>query len=459
MSAYVGSEEYIDFVEKVNKYYELKSKYENSISQKKQHIKKTAKVNGLSKKDTRDMFRKFTPNCISCNRSVGCIFEKKKKDKNFHLLATCGSKLEPCKLNIDINMGNIMHVLTEKRNEERDMDRYINDIIITKNEELFGFISEEDAIKKFEKLNNELNSATGYYNEILESYIEVVHNKTKQDEVKSLTQLLNTQVVSIKNNIEEYVKTNKKQYVKDAIELYVTDMADTIHKLNNTKYNDMRVEYSPVTKEYTLIQKSVNEQAFMLHGDYEVVNYEIGKQDPNNKKKNTDAQSALSDNIVDMSARDIGNESDIEEELDTSNKINATSQKVSNTSDSEPYVPASTPVSAENNDIEDDGEDENDEPDDISDVSSDASPVDYKPSLIIGENIDSNSDSFIPPPPPLEDASSESIQYQIGTPDVSPNTPPFSPSTPPVPPQDSNLQSVPLAEANSDESEKYSPLD
>ena len=453
-----GSEEYIDFVEKVNKYYELKSKYENSISQKKQHIKKTAKVNGLSKKDTRDMFRKFTPDCISCNRKVGCMFEKKKIDKKFHLLANCGSKLEPCKLNIDINMGDIMHVITEKRNEERDIDRYINEIIITKNEELFGFITEEDAIKKFEKLNDDLNSTTGYYNEILQTYIEIVHNKTKQDELKALTQLLNTQVVSIKNNIEEYVKTNKKQYVKDAIELYVTDMADTIHKLNNTKYNDMRVEYSPVTKEYTLIQKSVNEQAFMLHGDYEVVNYEIGKQDPNNKKKSTDAQSALSDNIVDMSARDIGNESDVEE-LDTSSKINVTSQNVSNTSDSEPYVPASTPSFTENNNIEDDGENEDDVPDDISDVSSDASSVEYKPSLVIGENIDSNSDSFIPPPPPLEDASSESIQYQLGTPDVSPETPPFPSSTIPVPSPDSNLQPIPLEQGKSDESEKYSPLD
>uniref|UniRef100_A0A6C0FIW9 Uncharacterized protein n=1 Tax=viral metagenome TaxID=1070528 RepID=A0A6C0FIW9_9ZZZZ len=456
MSAYIGSEEYIDFVEKVNKYYELKSKYENFISQKKQHIKKTAKVSGLSKKDTRDMFRKFTPDCVSCNRKVGCVFEKKKKDGAFHLLATCGSKLEPCKLNIDINTGNIMHVLVEKRKEEEDMDKYINEIIITKNEELFGFITEEDAVKKFEYLNNELNSSAGYYNEILQSYISVVHNKTRQDELKSLSQLLNTQVISIKNNINEYVKTNRKQYVKDAIELYVTDMAETIHKINNTKYKDMRVEYSPVTKEYTLIQKRFNEQDFALHGDYEVLKYEIGKPDIN-KKKSTDAQSALADNIVDMSARDVGNESDVEEEVETSNKINKVSQNIGATSDSEPYVPAPTPPSSEK-EIDDEDEDENNIADDISDVSSDASSVEYKPPLVIGENIDSSSDSFIPPPPPMEDESSESVQYQIGTPDVTPNTPPLSPSTPPVPPPENINQTASLPDAKSDESEKYSPL-
>ena len=105
-----------------------------------------------------------------------------------------------------------------------------------------------------------LNSSAGYYNEILQSYIDVVHNKTKQDEVKALKQLLNTQITSIKKNMDEFVKTNRKQYVKDAIELYVTDMAETIHKLNNTKYSEMRVDYSPVTKEYTLIQKSFTDQ-------------------------------------------------------------------------------------------------------------------------------------------------------------------------------------------------------
>ena len=43
-----------------------------------------------------------------------------------------------------------------------------------------------------------------------------------------------------------------------------------------------------------------------------------------------------------MSARDIGNESDVEEELETSNKINKGSQNIVATSDSEPYVPAPT---------------------------------------------------------------------------------------------------------------------
>ena len=58
----------------------------------------------------------------------------------------------------------------------------------------------------------------------------------------------------------------------------------------------------------------------------------------------------------------------------------------------------------------------------------------------------------------MEDESSESVQYQIGTPDVTPNTPPLSPSTPPVPPPENINQTASLPDAKSDESEKYSPL-
>jgi hypothetical protein len=433
-------EKKLEFDEKLNKYYELKAKYENSISHKKQQIKKSAKVNGLSKKDTRDMFRKFTPDCVSCSRKVGSIFEKKKIDTSFHLLAKCGSKLEPCKLNIDLNMGDIMYTLKEKRKEEESIDKYVKDIIITKNDELFGFIKEEDAIKKFEELNNELNSAAGYYAEILEAYLSVTNNKENEEELKSLSQLLNTQIISIKKNMEDFVKTNRKQYIKDAIELYVTDMASTIHSINNLKYREMRLDFSPVTKEYILIQKKFTEEDFMLYDNYEVVSYEIGKQDDSAKNKRNDKQSALSDNIIDMSARDVNNESDVEEELSTSNKI-ITETKKADTSESEPYVPASTPVSQGEDDEEDEDENEREDeetdelPDNVSDVSSDTSSIEDKPLLVLGENIDSTSDSFIPPPPPLEESSKQSEdseQYVIGTPDIEPRTPPYAPSEAPI---------------------------
>ena len=59
--------------ETLNKYYNLKSSYETKKTEKKKEIKKL----GLSKKEMRDMYRKFTPKCISCNRAVGSLFETK----------------------------------------------------------------------------------------------------------------------------------------------------------------------------------------------------------------------------------------------------------------------------------------------------------------------------------------------------------------------------------------------
>ena len=72
-------EERFDFGEKVNKYYELKSIYEDTIQEKKKKIKKNGTILRWSKKELADAFQKYTPKCVSCFRDVGSAFEKKRK--------------------------------------------------------------------------------------------------------------------------------------------------------------------------------------------------------------------------------------------------------------------------------------------------------------------------------------------------------------------------------------------
>ena len=51
-------EERVDFGEKVNKYYELKSIYEDTIQEKKKKIKKNGTILRWSKKELADAFQK-----------------------------------------------------------------------------------------------------------------------------------------------------------------------------------------------------------------------------------------------------------------------------------------------------------------------------------------------------------------------------------------------------------------
>ena len=101
-------EKYTEFNEKVNKYYELKSIYEEAIQDKKKKIKKNGLALRSSKKEIADAFQKYTPKCVSCSRDVGSVFDKKKIDGVYHLIAVCGSTEQPCQLNINIKMGDIM---------------------------------------------------------------------------------------------------------------------------------------------------------------------------------------------------------------------------------------------------------------------------------------------------------------------------------------------------------------
>ena len=127
-----------EFTEKVNKYYEYKSIYEEGIRDKKRKIKKKSKENNLSKKETLVEMQKYVPNCISCKRAVGTDFDKKRIDGVYHLTAKCGDNNSPCKLNFDINQGDVIDIEKDKREDEEKMNQYVQKIIIVKNDELFG---------------------------------------------------------------------------------------------------------------------------------------------------------------------------------------------------------------------------------------------------------------------------------------------------------------------------------
>ena len=61
-------------------------------------------------------------------------------------------------------------------------------------------------------------------------------------------------------------------------------MANIINVLNNTKYDEMRVEYNIENKEYILIQKKIHSNKFILPGDNEIKKFIIGKyEEPSDK--------------------------------------------------------------------------------------------------------------------------------------------------------------------------------
>ena len=123
---------------------------------------------------------------MSCSRDVGSVFDKKKIDGVYHLIAVCGSTEQPCQLNIDIKMGDIMDLYKMKKTNEKMIKQYIDEIIIIKNDELFGFIDEDAAVEKWSAVNEKLDEEIDEYREGLTSYLQKLNNSENMPLIKEI---------------------------------------------------------------------------------------------------------------------------------------------------------------------------------------------------------------------------------------------------------------------------------
>lgn len=400
-------EKYTEFNEKVNKYYELKSIYEEAIQDKKKKIKKNGLALRSSKKEIADAFQKYTPKCVSCSRDVGSVFNKKKIDGVYHLIAVCGSTEQPCQLNIDIKMGDIMNLYKMKKTNEKMIKQYIDEIIIIKNDELFGFIDEDAAVEKWSAVNEKLDEEIDEYREVLTSYLQKLNNSENMPRIKEINKQLTELVLTSKKNVSSFHSTGNSKFIRETAEVYVNEIIPVVTELNSLQYKQMLMEYNKESKEHCLVQKNIMTDTFHLHGDAEVISFEMGKQvqykAPTNTGKPEEdfSQGQLTDNIIDMSMRN-ASESDDETEVDKNDEPEKQPEQT------QTQVPLSS-IRLEEDPEESDAESvaESDADSVISDASSnDSEPL---PPIKIGIPLDSSSSdgSIPPPPPPLDENKQE----------------------------------------------------
>jgi hypothetical protein len=395
-------EEQRDFNEKVNKYYELKSIYEEAIQDKKKKIKKNGLSMRWSKKELSDAFQKYSPKCVSCSRDVGTVFNKEKKDNVYHLTSTCGSSDQPCQLNINIKMGNIMDIYKMKKTNEKLIKQYIDEIIIIKNDELFGFINEDTAVEKWNDVNTKLDEEIEEYREVLTMYLQKVNNSVNMPRIKEINKQLSELVITSKKNVANFHSSGNSKFIRETAEVYVNEISPLVVKLNSLQYNQMTMEYNKESKDHHLIQKNIMINTFHLHGDAEVISFEMGKQIQNKIQTNIGepeaefSQGPLTDNIIDMSMRNAV-------ESDDDAEVNEEVEQEKQPEEPPTQVPLSS-IKLEEDPNESDVESDADSV--ISDASSDNEPL---PPIKIGMPLDSSSSdgSIPPPPPPLDEDDSE----------------------------------------------------
>jgi hypothetical protein len=249
------------YIEGINIYYKLKSKYEANFNKEKNKI---ANIEGLSWTEKQIEFQKLKKKCVNCNRPVGSTFSTRLDRHEKHLIALCGDRANPCPLNIDINTG-ITFDLNDMLNEDEiSLSKFKKEIIIDKNDLLFGYITSGVAVAKFDEIKENVASTTNLYEYALQNYNNIVNNSEKKEALGKQQIELYENVNTFKSIIKEYKQTENTQLVNDAVDLYVHTMIPKMKDIMKKKYSYSGVEYNEDDNTFHLIQKIVTTGDFEL---------------------------------------------------------------------------------------------------------------------------------------------------------------------------------------------------
>jgi hypothetical protein len=263
-------------------FYKLKGQYEYFINLEKKTI---IKSKALSWREKRRIFKRYKPKCINCKRAVGTVFSVGKNSSNSienessedirMLRAYCGDRLNPCPLNIEIT-SNIFNTKQYLHEEETNLMNDKTEVIKYKNDLLFGYLSENEVVDKFEELKENIKSETSDYEFLLSQYNEVVNNNEKVKKINKNTKEIYELIDKLRNTMDKYEKTDNIRYVDDAVTLYVNELTPKIKQNNQLKYKVEYVEFNEYDDTYNLIQLPHTVEDMEASVDNKVVNLVTG---------------------------------------------------------------------------------------------------------------------------------------------------------------------------------------
>ena len=273
------------FLDILNQYFKYKDKYESAIKKEKNKI---SQLDGLSWNEKRTEFLKRKPKCINCKRPVGSIFSTKVEKDGRHLIALCGDRKNSCPFNININLGIVENLKDSLVSDDKLLNLNKRDIIIDKNDLLFGYITPGEAVAKFDVLKELVNENTKVYEFTLQTLQNMVDNDEKKEQLlKSQTEFYNN-LENYRSIIKQFETTGNNQLIVDAVDLYVNYMQPRANKIMQEKYNYNGVEYNEDTNKFHFLQIPITNEKLewdLSDNGQKVISFKVGlEKQPSNKK-------------------------------------------------------------------------------------------------------------------------------------------------------------------------------
>lgn len=246
-----------EILEAIDQYYKLKDKYESKITKDKQKI---LSITGLSKKEKHARYARVKKLCVNCNRDGGTLFS----NKNRVLKAICGVTSSPCKLDIEIQLGEYDSKLNILNYNKQYKNQSELDIIKIKLDLLFKFIEESEAVDQYQNKKNIYLEEQKDYHSLLTDVLMITDNPTKISNLNDSIVSLYEHVESLKELHKLYYSDEKNELIKDMIELYNSKILPNADRIRNLTYAYNNVDekedgtYELMQKPYTLFQLEMN---------------------------------------------------------------------------------------------------------------------------------------------------------------------------------------------------------
>ena len=252
--------------EAIDKYYSYKSKYNNDYKDKVEKLR-VKYDNDEDKSILIDKIKEIKMPCIFCKRRVNSNFF----NKDNHLLITCGDNQTPCRNKLNILKSRFKHLnkVIEETNEF--IKEIKNEITLIKLDLTYELINEEEALKRFKELHEDLNENTNIYM----IYLRRKMNIENDDERSHL-------IVNKITEIEEF----QKQSVK-ILNLY-----------NKEKTPQLLIDYAENIKDYQMIEKEKLQN--LIYSFQEVVSNEDEKNIVDHELIQSKVLFELYDTIIDV---------------------------------------------------------------------------------------------------------------------------------------------------------------
>ena len=231
-------------------------------------------MGGKTKGFKKTKARTVNPPCISCKRLVGSVFNR----KDGRYLATCGDKVNPCKLNIQLFSGTHFNNETLLTIYKEDLEKMKEEIIKQKMDTLFNYVSEEQSVSEFKKALDDYNKDSKMYKDLLERYKDLHENPEKALAIEKKTQEIYEILADIKIQIKEYEQTHNRKTLMSALHIYKRDLIPAIKNRRMNQYEVMEVDVDEDNNISKLFQRelALNKMDFKYGEEPRVVKFTKG---------------------------------------------------------------------------------------------------------------------------------------------------------------------------------------